>query len=142
MRTFEEINRIMRLLNLLSLSLLLSMAANAQVFHNNGSSGCDIEVAYAVSEAEGTGEYTMTDLILITPGNAWDFSMEALRNRNLFAGEDYEVMFIVRYPSTGLTFYVDADARDGYERLVSGCTGSPKVVYTRNGEFHFDDANN
>lgn len=128
----------MRPLSLTLLCLLIGIVAQSQVFHNELSSSCDIEVAYAISESEGSGEYVMTDLILLNPGMSWDFSIEALSARNLFAGEDFEVMFIVRYPNSGMTFYVDANAQDDSEQSVTGCSGGIKHIYTRDGEFHFD----
>lgn len=131
----------MRLLLSILCSVFITVFSQAQIFHNDQSSGCDIEVSYAISETEGTGEYVMTDLILLNPGMSWDFRDEVLSVRNLFATEDHDVMFVMRYPNSGMTFYVNANSPDGYERLVMGCSGTNKVVYTRNGEFHFDDAN-
>ncbi len=128
----------MRLLSTTLLCVFIGLCSQAQVFHNELSSGCDIEVAFAISESEGTGEYVLTDLILLNPGVSWDFRKEALSARNLFAGEDYEIMFIVRYPNSGVTYYIDGNSKDGFERMITGCLGGPKLIYTRDGEFHFD----
>jgi len=128
----------MRPLLITLFGLFLSLSVDAQVFHNAQNSGCEIEVAYAISESEGTGEYVMTDLILLNPGMSWDYSVEALSARNLFAGEDFEVMFIVRYPSTGMTFYINGNVQDDFKTTVIGCSSGTKHIYSRDGEFHFE----
>lgn len=122
-----------------TIALLLTLSLEAQVIHNE-SSDCEIQVAFAISESEGTGEYTLTEFIVLPPGSSQDFREIAFARRQLFAGEDYEEMFIIRFPSSGITHFVNTNAADGHEQLLNGgCNINHMPRLKHDGEWHLSD---
>jgi hypothetical protein len=128
------------------LTVLLALAleaVQAQTFTSSERTLCQVQVAYAVAEGEGLGEYSITELIKLEPGESYNYRHEAFVARRIYSKVDFEAMFIVRFEPTGVTHFLDAAVPNGYEAaLLGGCTLEQSPFYTRQGAFIIDASQN
>ncbi|MEX2596526.1 MAG: hypothetical protein WEC59_06295 [Salibacteraceae bacterium] len=124
--------------NLLATSVivLIISLSHAQTFSNSDRSECLVQVAYAVSEADGFGEYSITDLIDLRPGSKHDFRTEEFVNRRIYSDLNHDEVFILRFEASGITHFLDASASKGFETFLNGgCTIDQKPFLSKNGIF-------
>ena len=128
------------LLTLLIIFLGLN-ASIAQAFSSSDASKCQVQVAFAILEAEDFGEYSITELVPLNPGQSHDYRYEELTARRIYPDVDHDAMFIVRFEATGITHFLDATIPNGYETFLNGgCSVEQNPYVTRDGEFHISAA--
>ena len=109
----------------------------AQTFSSSEASKCPVRVAYAILEAEDFGEYSITELVQLNPGQAHDYRYEEFTARRIYPDVEHDAMFIVRFEATGITHFLDATIPNGYETFLNGgCSMEQNPYFTRDGEFH------
>jgi hypothetical protein len=109
---------------LLSFAFALMLnALSAQQISNATTAECDVQVAFAISEGDGFGEYSMTRLITLHPGDQFNFRNEAFESRRIYSKVQDDEIFIVRFVESGITHFINARIGDGYESTLNGgCT--------------------
>jgi len=116
--------------------------SQAQSLTSTKETRCNVRVAYAVSEGDVFGEYSITELLMLTPGETVRFKGREFVNRRIYRAS-FDEMFIVRFESTGVTHFLDARAAQGYERiLVGGCSLDQRASFHHDGSFYIDASAN
>lgn len=111
----------------------------AQQIENAENTLCHVEVAFAISEGDDFGEYSMTRLVEIIPGERHDFRMEPFEARRIYSKAKYDEMFIVRFKESGITHFLDARPADGYEEVLNGgCTLDQRPFVSKDGLLMID----
>lgn len=140
--------------NLLTMSdmknLIFTMACiamlgftNAQTFTSKKDSKCKVQVALAVSEADGFGEYSITKLVDVDPGMTVSFRNQEFVRRQIYSKVEFDEMFIIRFEPTGITHYVDATVSQGFETYLNGgCALEQRPFLSRDGAFIIDASGN
>lgn len=130
------------LMTSLALVLMLSFA-DAQTVTSSDQTKCQVQVAYAVSEGDVMGEYSITELVPLEPGQSANFKGMEFTYRRLYSRVEHEEMFIIRFEPTGITHFLDATVPTGYERvLTEGCSLQQKPLFNRDGTFFIDASAN
>lgn len=125
-------------------ALVLALSAlKAQTFKSSERTKCQVQVAFAISEGDGFGEYSITKLIPLDPGKSHNFRSEEFVARQIYSRVDFDEMFVVRFEPTGQTHFLDATVPNGYEAILNGgCSTDQRPFYTRDGEFIIDASAN
>jgi hypothetical protein len=125
---------------------LLILALNtlkAQTFKSGENTKCQVQVAFAISEGDGFGEYSISRLVALEPGKSHNFRNEEFTRRQIYSKVDWDEMFIVRFEPTGITHFLDATVPNGYETYLNGgCALTQKPFFNRDGEFIIDASAN
>lgn len=115
----------------------------AQTFTSSEQTKCEVQVAFAISEADGFGEYSITKLIPLDPGETHNFRNEEFVARQIYSRVEFDEMFIVRFEPTGQTHFLDATVPNGYETFLNGgCSREQRPFFTKDGAFIIDASAN
>ena len=129
----------MRKLITAALLILALNTLKAQTFKSGENTKCQVQVAFAISESDGFGEYSITRLVALEPGKSHNFRSEEFTRRQIYSKVEWDEMFIVRFEPTGVTHFLDAIVPNGYETYLSGvCSLTQRPFYNRDGEFIID----
>jgi len=116
--------------------LAASSLSFGQSLMNGKESKCEIQVAFAISEGGAFHEYSITDLIELSPGESFDFREAEFRKRQIYPKVNHDEMFIVRFGPSGITHFLDASVANGYESYLNGgCSLSHKPLFSKDGDF-------
>ncbi|MDA7836098.1 hypothetical protein N9A49_01680 [Salibacteraceae bacterium] len=124
--------------------LILALSTlKAQSFKSGENTKCEVQVAFAISEGDGFGEYSITRLVPLQPGDVHSFRNEGFASRQIYSKVEWDEMFIVRFEPTGITHFLDATVPNGYETYLNGgCALTQKPFFNRDGEFIIDASSN
>ncbi|MEQ9187761.1 MAG: hypothetical protein RLP15_08500 [Cryomorphaceae bacterium] len=126
------------LLATLTFVLMLS-CADAQTISSSDQTKCQVQVAYAISEGDVLGEYSITELVPLEPGQSVQFTNMEFTHRRLYSRVDFDEMFIIRFQPTGVTHFLDATIHNGYEKILNGgCSLRQQPSFSRDGTFFID----
>ncbi len=118
-------------------------ALSAQQISNASTADCAIQVAFAISEGDGFGEYSMTRLVDLAPGDRFDFRHEAFDSRRIYSKVQFDEIFIVRFKESGITHFLNARVQDGYEAVLNGgCTLDHRPFVKKDGLLLLDASAN
>ena len=116
---------------------LLSLS-NAQTIEASSFS-CNVQVAYAISEADGVGEYSVTQFFPLVAEKELELNKREFKMRRIYSKVNFDEMFIIRFETSGITHFVDARAADGFERLLlGGCSVDERPFISKDGSFRLD----
>jgi len=116
---------------------LLSLS-NAQTIEASSFS-CNVQVAYAISEADGFGEYSVTQFFPLVAEKELELNKREFKMRRIYSKVNFDEMFIIRFETSGITHFVDARAADGFERLLlGGCSVDERPFISKDGSFRLD----
>jgi hypothetical protein len=125
----------MRKLFSLLFLLVLSTIIFAQEVKLSSAALCNIQVALAISEGDDFGEYSVTRLIEVKPGQLVNLNSESFQARRIYSNISFDEALLVRFSSTGLSHFFNARMPDGFEQIVKGaCTENNRLlVQKKNG---------
>ena len=74
--------------------ILALNAMKAQSFKSGENTKCQVQVAFAISEGDGFGEYSITRLVALEPGKSHNFRNEEFTRRQIYSKVEWDEMYI------------------------------------------------